>query len=254
MGKLVGERLARELASRAVANADPHAALSLLPKDDLGTLGVSTRSELWGTLDTLGDEDARARAERDLDALLTLDPGDLPAHLRRTQLLSDSGRVEAAAHDFLGVGPPKPSALWLTAQARLRLAHDAAPLALAPLLLALTTDPGDCQALELTLNLYDQMNAFSRADQLAEAFVGCPGGQLALAQRRSMQRGPTLLVAYWRGRLERSPSDPDAATQLADALLAQDIDRRRRRRCCFKSALPGLRISWYFASSARCET
>jgi hypothetical protein len=222
MSEVVGDRLARELAARAIANVNPHAALSLLPKEDLGTLGLATRSELWASLDTLGDEDARSRAERDLDGLLALDPGDLPAHLRHAQLLSDSGRVEAAVHDFLGVAPPKPSAPWLTAQARLRLAHDAAPLALAPLLLALTADPGDCQALELTLTLYDQMNAFSRGDQLAETFARCPGGQLALAQRRSLQQGPQFLVRYWGGRVERSPADPDAATQLSDALLAQD--------------------------------
>jgi cellulose synthase operon protein C len=222
MTGVVGEKLAHVLASRAIADIDPHAALALLPSEDLGTLALSVRSELWGALDTLGDEDARARAERDLDGLLTLDPGDLPARLRRAQLLSDSGRVEAAAHDFLGAGPSKPSASWLTAQARLRLSHDAAPLALAPLLLALTADPGDCQALELTLSLYDQMNAFSRADQLAESYVRCPGGQLALAQRRSMHQGPQILVRYWSGRLDRSPSDPDAAVQLAEALMAQD--------------------------------
>jgi tetratricopeptide (TPR) repeat protein len=222
MRAVVGDRLAAELASRSIAGVDPHAALALLPKEDLGTIGLAVRSELWAALDTLRDEDARARSERDLDALLALDSGDLPAHLRRAQLLSDSGRTEAAARDFLGSAPSKPSAQWLTAQAKLRLAHDAAPLALGPLLLALTTDPGDCQALELTLSLLDQMNAFSRADRFAEGFARCPGGQLALAQRRATQLGPNILASYWSARLERSPSDPDAAAQLADAWLAQD--------------------------------
>ncbi len=222
MRALVGENLAAELASRSIASVDPHAALAMLPKDNLGTIGLAVRSELWPALDTLQDEDARARSERDLEALLALDPGDLPARLRRAQLLSDAGRTDAAARDFMDNAPTKPSAQWLTAQARLRLAHDAAPLALAPLMLALTTDPGDCQALELTLSLFDQMNAFSRADRLAAAYSRCPGGQLALAQRRAPQLGPQVLVAYWKARLERSPSDPDAAAQLADAFLAQD--------------------------------
>jgi hypothetical protein len=222
MSPLVGEKLARELASLALVTADPSGALAILPSDDLGALGLSARTQLWGMLETLGDEDARSRTERDLDALLAIDSGDLPAHLRRTQLLSDSGRVEAAARDFASVGPPRASAAWLTAQARLRLAHDAAPLALAPLLLALSADPGNCQALELTLSLYDQMNAFSRGDQLAEAYVRCPGGQLALAQRRAQEQGPQALVRYWQGRVTRSPSDPDAAVQLSDALMALD--------------------------------
>ncbi|MHB8418834.1 MAG: hypothetical protein ACYDCL_12210 [Myxococcales bacterium] len=229
----VGPAAAAALASEDARVDDIALALRLADRAEPSPIALSVRADLWGSLGTIGEEEARGRARRDLDSLLTLDPGDGSARLRRAGLELDLGQHDAATADLRAIaGPPTPR--LSTARARLRIAEESQALALDPLRQALEQDPGYCPALELTYGLLDQADAFARLEETAEALARCPGGQATLAQFRSRRSGPASLVRYWRGRLDRSPADPRAAEELAEAQVtagrldaAADALRRR---------------------------
>jgi tetratricopeptide (TPR) repeat protein len=216
----VGPELGALLAAEDVRFEDASQSLRLVGRSsEKAPLALSLRADLWSSLGTLGDEDARGRARRDLDALIGLDPGDASARLRRAGLELDQGQLDAAQRDLEAV-PGTPMPRLATALARLRIAQEAGAFAQAPLRAALADDPGYCPALELDYALADQANAFAQVDAAAEALAHCPGGQAIVAQVRARRAGPLPLVRYWRGRLERSPADPHAAEQLAEAQIA----------------------------------
>ncbi len=218
----LGPRIAATLAAEAARADDMPSALRLANRGAEGApspLALSIRADLWGSLGTLGDDEARGRARRDLDLLLSLDPQDGSAHVRRAGLELDLGQLDAAEADLRAVGGA-PTPRLLTAEARLRTSEEASALALEPLRRALLQDPGYCPALELAYGLLDQVNAFARLAETGEALARCPAGQATLAQLRARKLGPSPLVRYWRGRLERSPGDPRAAEELANAQVA----------------------------------
>ncbi len=226
LGGQAGPYLGRSLAARVLAPLDPHAALQLLGPSAtegapaLGTLGLSARAELWSGLGTLDDEEARGRTQADLDAWIEADPDSVQARVRRAQLLQELNRFALAARDLeVALGAGETPELLVT-KARMLLAHDAAPLSAAFLARALKLDPGNCLALDLQLSADDAANALAHAAELSRAYAACPGGQQALAERRSRVEGPAPLAEYWRNRLTRSPGDPEAALQLADNLYA----------------------------------
>ncbi|MHB1846269.1 MAG: hypothetical protein ACYCWW_15710, partial [Deltaproteobacteria bacterium] len=199
------------------ALSNPSLALAQLSAQP-SPLDRSVRADLWEALGTLGDEEARGRARGDLDAVLAKDPADAFARVRRAGLELDAGQLDDAAADLAAISQPSPR-LWV-ARAKLRLAGGAAALARTPLEAALALDPGYCPALELQAGLLEQSEAFTPLARSLEAQATCPGGQERLTAFRARTRGPSALVRLWRARLDRSPSDPHAAAELAEALLA----------------------------------
>ncbi len=218
-----GPRIAALLAAEDALVDDPARALSLIDCATKGRargrLSLSLSADVWPALGTLGEDEARGRSRRDLDALVSLDPRDGSARLRRAGLDLGLGRYDAAQMDLEALERPLASRAEV-ALARLWMMQDASALALPPLRRALAADPGDCAALELAESLYDRMGAFTRLDRTADALSRCPGGGEALAEVRARRLGPAPLVRYWRDRLDRSPGDPRAADRLADALVA----------------------------------
>ncbi len=224
-----GAGLGHTLGGISLADADPHAALAELAAGtgagapagnapQLGTLGLGVRAELWSALDTLTEDDARGRSQRDLDAWVSRDPASPEARLRRSQIFAELNRLPLAQQDLDAVEQP-PNAV-LVAKARIQMQRDAIPLAIPLLRAALSSDRGDCAALELWLAAEDQANAFDRTERASALQAKCPGGTQARAQFLARTEGPRPIVEYWRGRLERSPGDPEAAFQLSEALLA----------------------------------
>ncbi len=218
----LGPQLGALLAAEDLRSDDPTGALRLVERAAGKTPSrpaLSLRADLWTALGTLGDEEARGRSRRDLDALIALDADDGSARMRRAGLEIDLGQLDAAEADLAAVqGTPTPR--LEAAVARLRIGQEAGALAPVPLRKALADDPGYCPALELEYGLADQSNAFAPLDRTVEALARCPGGQAILAQVKARRLGPMPLVRYWRGRLERSPGDPHAAEELAEALIA----------------------------------
>ncbi len=218
-----GAALGQTLAALGDADLDPHGALAELQASrgaspELGALGLGLRAALWGTLDTLTDDDAHGRSQRDLDSWIARDPASPEARLRRAQVLAELNRLPVAQQDLDAI--PRPPAAILVAKARIQMQRDAIPLAIPALRRVLARDPGDCAALELLLSADDQANAFAETEGLSERQASCPGGAQARAQFLARTEGPKPLVAYWRGRVERSPGDPEAALQLSEVLLA----------------------------------
>jgi tetratricopeptide (TPR) repeat protein len=244
----VDPKLGPLLAAEDLRLDDPSGALAMIERAAGKTpsrLALSLRADLWSALGTLGDEEARGRSRRDLDALVALDAADGSARLRRAGLEIDQGQLDAAEADLEAV-PGTATPRLEAALARLRIGQEAGALAQGPLRRALADDPGYCPALELDYGLADQANAFASLDQTVEALARCPGGQAIVAQVRARRLGPTPLVRYWRGRLERSPGDPHAAEELAEALVAANrpgaaIEAIRGRLAAWPEDLDGWR-------------
>ena len=163
-----GEGLGHALAAMAVADLDPHGALAALAAAGTGagatgTLGLAARTELWGALDTLTEDDARGRTQRDLDSWITRDAQSPEARLRRSQIFAELNRLPLAQQDLDAVAEP-PNAV-LIAKARVQMQRDAIPLAIPLLRQVLTGEPGNCAALELLLTADDQANALLAQDR-----------------------------------------------------------------------------------------
>src|SRR5581483_156311 len=223
-----GAALGRSLAALAAAEDDPHGALALLEEATAlepvpGALKLEVRSALWGPLDTLTEDDARGRSQRDLDAWIALDPRSPEARLRRSQIFAELNRLPLAQQDLDQLAQPPPAVL--VAKARVQMQRDAVPLALPTLRQVLAGDPDNCSALELLETAEDQANAFEMTEEVSRRQAACPGGTQSRAQFLARAQGPKPLVDYWRGRLERSPGDPEAALQLSEALLAAGDSR-----------------------------
>ncbi len=216
LSERLGDAAAAAVAALDGAVADPPAALALVAEAS-GPLGRTVRADLWSALGTLGDEAARGRSRADLDELLSRDRGADWARLRRAGIELDAGQLDDAATDLAAIAKPSPR--LLVARGRLSLAAEAGALARAPVEAALALDPGHCPALELELSLLEQAQAVRLLEQTVERQAHCPGGLGRLASFRASRQGPTALVRFWRARLQRSPADPHAAAELAEALL-----------------------------------
>src|SRR5262249_30693929 len=128
LGADEGAEVGLALAALADAELDPHGALAALDRIPTpGTLGLAVRSALWGALETLTEDDARGRSQRDLDAWIGLDPQSSEARLRRSQIFAELNRLPQAQQDLDEIAHP-PNAI-LVAKARIQMQRDAVPLA-----------------------------------------------------------------------------------------------------------------------------
>ncbi|HZZ86191.1 MAG TPA: hypothetical protein VFE30_16800 [Anaeromyxobacteraceae bacterium] len=226
----IGPAAARLLAGRAALAFDREEAkvlfLEALGAAPAAAVVHAARAEALRDDPTLADRVARGRAESELDRALAADPGDAESRLIRAELARAGGRLDAVG-DLLAALPPeaaqRPAAL--VARARLEQARGVGEVAERLAELA-RTGGGSCEAGALLLELASHRDALARADELARALPGCPGGRERLADHLRL-RGLGSAELALRERLQsEDPARIGPALGLARSLAREGTPRR----------------------------
>ncbi|WP_248341748.1 DUF3857 domain-containing protein [Anaeromyxobacter paludicola] len=226
----VGPAAARLVAARDALPFHREEAKALLLEALAAAPGAAplhaARAEALRDDSTLADRVARSRAEAELDRALAADPGDAESRLARAELARAGERLDAVA-EVLQALPAEaaraPAALL--ARARLEQARGVTEAA-ERLAEEAREGGGSCEATPLLLELANRRDAVARADELARALPGCPGGRERLAEHLRLRgRGAEELAL--RERLQREePSRIEPALALARALSREGAPRR----------------------------
>lgn len=183
-----GPALSTFIAIRDALGRDPDGAQRLM--DGLEqTLAESAavkalRAELALSDRNIPSRVARARATRDLEAVLEKDAGHVQALLLRAQLAFEDGRqleamqlVKRAQKATKAQSHPVP-----LMRARLELSQGMDAQSQQSAEEALAAQPGLCEALSLLYDLARRRDAVAAADEAARELQGCPGSRTRLAE------------------------------------------------------------------------
>jgi tetratricopeptide (TPR) repeat protein len=217
-----GELLATALAVRDGLARDGDGSRRLMAAVDVSTPALlALRAELAAVDRSVPAKVARGRATRDLEAVLAKDPGNVAALLVRADLSLDDGQPAAALETLKSVDPALAAASAAVAMERARaaLALDVEALAEESLAVALEAQPGHCEALGLQYNLARRRDAVERADRLAQAQRGCPGGVVREAEHARTRGDVETAAKLYAELLARDPSSASTGNTLANLLV-----------------------------------
>ncbi|MCP3104591.1 tetratricopeptide repeat protein [Myxococcus sp. K15C18031901] len=236
-----GELLSTVLAARDGLARDPDGARELMAGVEATTPALlSLRAELAAADRTVPSKVARGRATRDLEAVLTKDPGNVAALLQRADLFMDDGQPASALETLKTAGEVSPKAgppLYLL-RARAALALDVDSLAEESLTQALQLQPRLCEALGLQYNLARRRDAVERADALVESQRDCPGFQVRLAEHARTRGDLETAAKQYTDLLTKDPSSVSAGVSLASIYIGQ------RKHDEAMAVLRGLEATW----------
>jgi hypothetical protein len=198
---------------------------------------------------TLDDQVAQARAEAELRAALSLDPGHDAARIALAALLRRQGRLDET-EELLAATPapdvPRRGRDASLALARARLAEARGLLESAEASAAQAIAGGaGCRALELGRDLASRRRAVSAEDERVRALASCRDGRERLADHLRRRGDPAGAVAALAPVVEARPWAIEPAVALAAAHVAAGDPARAVR------VLEALRAVW--PRSARVE-
>ncbi|ATB31182.1 DUF3857 domain-containing protein [Melittangium boletus] len=184
---------------------------------------LSLRAELAAQDRTIPSKVARGRATRDLEAVLSRDPGDVTALLVRAELSLNDNQPAAALETLKTARAAVKNAGWpvFLLEARAALALEVDSSAEESLQGALQAQPGLCEALGLRYSLARRRDAVERADELIASMENCPGAIVRAADHARIRGDLARTEALYQEQLTRNPGDISTALALAAAQVAQ---------------------------------
>ncbi|WP_338870179.1 tetratricopeptide repeat protein [Myxococcus stipitatus] len=236
-----GELLAVVLAARDGLSRDGDGARRLVAGVDASTPALlALRADLAAADRTVPTKVTRGRATRDLEALLSKDPGNVAALLLRADLFMDDGQPASALETLKtaseAVQPPG-FPLFL-ARARAALTLDVDALAEESLEAALQIQPRLCEALALQYNLARRRDAVERADALLEAQGDCPGVEARRADHARTRGDMEAAAREYAQLMAKDPTSVSVGTSLATLYVGL------RRHDDALTVLRGLTVTW----------
>ncbi|WP_164007843.1 DUF3858 domain-containing protein [Pyxidicoccus trucidator] len=218
-----GDLLATVLAARDGLARDPDGARRLMSAVEATTPGLmALRAESAAADRTVPSKVAKGRATRDLESVLSKDPGNVAALLVRADLFLDDGQPAAAMETLKSVDATKGPVPHLVSllRARAALALDVEALAEESLEAALEVQPGLCEALGLQYSLARRRDAVERGDALVEAQRGCPGTAAREAEHARTRGDMETAAKLYAELLTRDPSSVSTGTSLANIYVS----------------------------------